>query len=96
MDATILDRLQAWYVAQRDGEWEHAHGVKIGTLDNPGWSVEIDLVGTELVGRPFAEVKDDYEHETDWMVCRKKGATFVGACGPTRLEDVLRVFLDWV
>ena len=36
-DALYL--LQRWYVAQCDGEWEHAYGVEIGTLDNPGWSI---------------------------------------------------------
>jgi hypothetical protein len=43
-----LARLRAWYSARCDGNWEHEHGVKIDTLDNPGWSVVIDLEGTDL------------------------------------------------
>ena len=40
-----LQLLQEWYVAQCDGDWEHSYGVKIDTLDNPGWSLKVDLVG---------------------------------------------------
>ncbi|GHB54781.1 hypothetical protein GCM10010331_48120 [Streptomyces xanthochromogenes] len=33
----VLDRLQSWYSAQCNGDWEHEWGIKIDTLDNPGW-----------------------------------------------------------
>jgi hypothetical protein len=46
MDA--LTWLQGWYLSQCDGDWEHGHGVDIGTLDNPGWRVEIRVAETEL------------------------------------------------
>jgi hypothetical protein len=39
----VLGRLQEWYVAQCDGNWEHSFGVTIGTLDNSGWQVRLDL-----------------------------------------------------
>jgi hypothetical protein len=52
-DTSMLDRLQGWYVAQCDGEWEHQHGLSIGTLDNPGWSISIGLTDTGLQSRPF-------------------------------------------
>ncbi len=35
-----LSRLQRWYSAQCDGDWEHGLGVRIETLDNPGWMVQ--------------------------------------------------------
>ncbi len=38
--------LQTWYQAQCDNDWEHQYGVKIDSLDNPGWMVSIDLFGT--------------------------------------------------
>jgi len=43
-----LSELQKWYFAQCDGDWEHSYGVRIDTVDNPGWTLEIDLVGTNL------------------------------------------------
>ncbi|BFV59917.1 hypothetical protein KCMC57_up50210 [Kitasatospora sp. CMC57] len=45
-----LGFLTAWYTAQCDGDWEHEYGIRIETLDNPGWSVEVDLEGTGLDG----------------------------------------------
>ena len=47
----VLLRLQAWYADQSDGEWEHSYGVRIDTLDNPGWAVRIDLNGTSVEDR---------------------------------------------
>jgi hypothetical protein len=44
----VLIELRAWYLAQCDDEWEHAYGINIETLDNPGWSIRIDLVDTPL------------------------------------------------
>lgn len=44
----VLNWLQAWYADQCNEDWEHEWGVKIETLDNPGWSVSIDLEETDL------------------------------------------------
>ena len=93
--STVLERLQTWYASHCDGEWEHGHGVRIDTLDNPGWTLRIDLTGTQLATIPFAEHKDNYESERDWLICSKKDGVFEGACGPTRLTDLLEVFLSW-
>ncbi|MFK0239099.1 Imm53 family immunity protein, partial [Streptomyces vinaceus] len=44
-------------------DWEHEWGVKIATLDNPGWTVEIDLEETDLEGREYP-LQDDAELPT--------------------------------
>jgi hypothetical protein len=36
-DEFRLNELQVWYGAQCNGSWEHTYGIKIETLDNPGW-----------------------------------------------------------
>ncbi len=40
-------RLEGWYVSQCNGMWEHAHGFTLGTIDNPGWTLTVDLAETE-------------------------------------------------
>ena len=95
MSAGTLERLMRWYGAQTDGDWEHSYGVHIETLDNPGWHVRIDLTATVLEDAPFSEVQDAYNHETDWLMCRRIGSEFDAACGAHRLSDVLEIFLDW-
>lgn len=46
----IFEWITEWYLSHCDGDWEHQRGIKIDTLDNPGWSVVIDLIDTELQG----------------------------------------------
>ena len=42
--------LRAWYAAQCNGDWEQEYGVTIGTLEDSGWQLRVDLVGTALAG----------------------------------------------
>ena len=93
--SNLLKRLQEWYEANCDGDWEHSYGLKIGNIDNPGWFIEVDLADTYLKDIDFQPVKYQYEHAIDWVFCEKRGAKFVGCGGPRKLENLLRIFLDW-
>jgi len=79
---------------QTDGHWEHGHGIRIGTLDNPGWRLSIDLEETELKERPFAPVRIE-RTETDWVHCRVEARVFRGAGGPHNLRELIDQFLRW-
>jgi hypothetical protein len=93
--ADALARLETWYLAQCNGDWEHSYGVKIGTLDNPGWCFEIDLQETVLDGRAFAPVQIE-RSELDWLTCSiEDDRAFHAYCGPHNLHEALGVFLDW-
>lgn len=94
MENTIQE-IQEWYLANCNGDWEHSFGVKIHTLDNPGWAVSIDLEDTIFENEIFREVKVNYAHNTDWYVCTKKENKFEGRGGPKQLEKILKTFLDW-
>ena len=87
--------LQGWYVSQCNNDWAHRYGIKIETLDNPGWSVEIDLTGTPLEERrrDRAELHRD---EHDWHVSWVESSIFNGVCGPTNLGELIHVFRLWV
>jgi hypothetical protein len=58
--------LQTWFVEQCDGQWEHIYGVRIETLGNPGWSVEIDLAETALEGLT-KPVSLEERSDIDWI-----------------------------
>jgi Immunity protein 53 len=90
-----LSELQAWFRAQCDGDWEHSFGIKIETLDNPGWSVTIDLAETQLVDAEFAGLEEAVEDPERWVSCRVSERRFLGACGPAMLPRVLGAFLEW-
>jgi hypothetical protein len=90
----VLPELQKWYASNCDGEWEHAFGIEIGTLDNPGWAVTIDLEETNLEGKEFRRVEDNTSAQS-WIVCWVEGEKFHGAGDPGKLERILQTFIDW-
>ena len=92
---STLERLSDWYLRHCDGDWEHGFGFKINTLDNPGVSIEINLEATELEKVRFAEIKDDYDSQDHWLICRRTDTLFKADGAPSRFEDMLRIFLDW-
>jgi hypothetical protein len=91
---TALSRLQRWYSAQCDGDWEHSMGVRIETLDNPGWMVNIHLTGTPLEAAEFPEVRK-IDGEREWLDCRVAGGEFRGAGGPHMLGAIIEIFVRW-
>jgi hypothetical protein len=86
--------LQAWYASQCNGEWEHEYGLEINTLDNPGWSVTIDLAGTSLANRPY-EGQSIHRSEHEWVMTSVEGQQFRAACGPLNLGEALYMFRRW-
>lgn len=89
-----LRNLQAWYVTNCDGDWEHTYGIRISTLDNPGWMLSVDLAQTPLEGKKFEEVVVETD-ESNWYQCRVQNQIFEGAGGPMNLADLIRTFTAW-
>lgn len=91
--ASLLDRLQDWYLRECDGDWEHSYGIEIETLDNPGWLVTIDLHETPweqlVVDRTMVE-----RSEMDWVQTEVVNGKFIGCGGPKNLEEILTIFFD--
>ncbi|MGW7456070.1 immunity 53 family protein [Streptomyces sp. NPDC054787] len=86
--------LQDWYAKQCDGDWEHEWGVKIATLDNPGWTVQVDLEETDLEGREYPR-QDVNRTSEDWVWAWTAEKTFHAACGPGNLSEALAIFRAW-
>ena len=91
---TALDRLQKWYAAQCNGEWEHQYGIEIGTLDNPGWLLKIDLADTRAEARTLALEKIE-RSGTDWIHYWVENRKFNAACGAGNLAEAIDLFCDW-
>jgi Immunity protein 53 len=87
--------LENWYLSHCDGDWEHSYGVRIETLDNPGWSISIDLTGTALAGHPY-QTLTQLESESDWIHCRVVDFVWHGNSDPRGLGRLVRVFREWV
>jgi hypothetical protein len=83
--------IQKWYLSNCDGDWEHAYGISIGTLDNPGWSVTINLRGTQSEGLTMDRIQRETT-DSDWVHCSISNMEFQGAGGPENLDEILQIF----
>ena len=98
-----LSWLASWYLAECNDDWEHSYGVKIDTLDNPGWTLKIDLKETNLGGVIFEKVSagepagdlEEWRRLGSWWVAEVNGTVFEAACGPLDLGRVIGVFRLW-
>lgn len=89
--------LLAWYKVHCDGLWEHTHGIKLETLDNPGWILTVDLIHTNLQGLTMAELSegcspDDHPVSPRWIHCVVRENRFQGTCDPTQVARLFLVF----
>ncbi|KFE97021.1 immunity 53 family protein [Chryseobacterium luteum] len=87
----VIKWLENWYQLHCDGDWEHSYGVKIETIDNPGWNVKIHLADTSLenlhVEYSLLEIS-----ETDWYGYSIKNGMFNAAGDPTKLLFLIDLF----
>lgn len=84
--------IQAWYVQQCNGDWEHGYGIRIDTLDNPGWSVRINLEDTSEEDRVWPERHSVHRSDDDWVEAWVQDKEFNAACGPLNLAEALHIF----
>lgn len=89
-----IDRLQGWFLSHCDGRWEHTFGLRIETLDNPGWHFEVSLHATSLEKKAFQPI-EEARGDLDWLICRVEDGKFQGFGGPENLSEMIDIFLRW-
>jgi hypothetical protein len=89
-----LRALQAWFAAHCDGNWEQEYGVTIQTVEEPGWELRVDLVGTSLEGVALARQPTGQGSE-DWCEMWCDGYTFYAVGGPHDLHELLGAFVSF-
>lgn len=92
---TDVSFLEAWFTAQSNGDWEHDTGIRIETLDNPGWRLRVNLVGTPLHGAARDWTREE-ESEREWLFWKSDGLEFDAACGPGDLHRAMGAFRTFV
>ncbi|MBG6202671.1 hypothetical protein IWQ48_003818 [Labrenzia sp. EL_13] len=95
-ESTAVYKIQEWYSSNCDGDWEHQSIISLKTLDNPGWSITINLEETVQESQKFEEIKINYDDETTWMVIKKEDNKLLGACGPNELGKMLSIIATWL
>jgi hypothetical protein len=95
MPRNNLEWLDGWYQRQCNGEWEHTQGVRLKSLDDPGWHLTINLAGTSAVNARPQELRLDTQ-SGGWLACSIAGECFEGSGDPRKLEQIIGVFRRWV
>jgi hypothetical protein len=80
-------------MSQCDGEWEHEYGIKINTVDNPGWYIEIDLAFTSLENENI-DIGTIENSEHDWYFYQIKDKKFRASGDTTKLFFLLGKFKE--
>ncbi|MFM9941873.1 MAG: Imm53 family immunity protein [Hyphomicrobiaceae bacterium] len=91
-----LLQLLAWYVADRDDEWEHRFGIKLEPLEhNPGCLLIVDTAGTELADVVMLEQSSGCTN-IDWRQWSFEPGSFRATGGERNLGDMIGKLFDEV
>jgi hypothetical protein len=94
-ELNLLKRLQDWYASMCNDDWEHTYGVFISNIDNPGWSLKVELKDTYLYDVKFEDMKVQRNDENDWVLCKVEDGNFQGYGGTCNLSELIETFLKW-
>lgn len=87
----MINWIQNWFQNQCNSDWEHDYGIKIETLDNPGWSIEIDLNDTNLNICPqewrLVEISN-----TNWIGYKVDNNIYFASGDTKKLELLILIF----
>lgn len=87
----VFEWLSSWVQVHCNGDWEHENGVRIATVSNPGWYIEIDLNHTNWatlqVDVGTIEVSED-----DWYFYKIKDGKFSAGGDLSKLVFLIMEF----
>ncbi|MEM7229029.1 MAG: Imm53 family immunity protein [Planctomycetota bacterium] len=86
--------LDAWCAANQSTDDRYPRLV-LGTLDNPGWTLSVELAGTGLHPQNVQESKSNTDSNDAWMVVQSHESTYRSFGGPKVLDQMLSAFLFW-
>lgn len=91
METNLLEWLDDWYKSTCDGDREHYYGIKIETLDNPGWDVSINFEYTnvELTDLKWHLIKFD---SNSWVGFNIENSVFNCSSIPNNLALPIFIF----
>ena len=92
---SIVNWLEDWYDSNCDGDWEHTFGAEIGTLDNPGWRLRLNVSETMYENVAFVDIIIN-RTDSDWVHCRKIDGNIDCAGGSKNLGEMLEIVKKWM
>ena len=91
----MIKWIEQWYNSHCNGNWEHDHVIKIESLDNPGWHVEINFQDTDISLDDFLW-KVYEKSENDWIGYSIKNNIYTASGDSLKLNLLLEVFKNLI
>lgn len=92
-EVMLISRLQNWFNSECNGDWEHSYGFKLETLDNPGWTFEVDLIETQWSDVEITRQRVD-RTESNWVQFEISQGRYMASGGVFNLAEMLMTFFD--
>lgn len=90
----MFEWLTNWYKSQCNGDWEHTYGIQIDTIDNPGWSLKIDLLETPYEGKKTS--MKVLNGDDDWYDVTSDGEAFTAFGDASKLQFLINLFKEFI
>jgi|HubBroStandDraft_1064217.scaffolds.fasta_scaffold273794_1 hypothetical protein len=90
-----LEWLEDWYQSQCNGDWENSRGMRLESLNDPGWRLTIHLDGTSAANSRPQQLNLDTPCG-EWINCSISEDRFQGSGDPRKLEQIIGIFRHWV
>ncbi|MCK9488193.1 MAG: immunity 53 family protein [Xanthomonadales bacterium] len=87
-----LSIIQNWYADQCSGDWEHSHGIRLDTLDNPGWILTVDFIDTKFQDLTVPLKRTDRDGQ-NWVQYEVTEGRFIGCGGALNLMEIFDCFV---
>lgn len=91
----MIEWLEDWFSENCNEDWEHLYGIKIETVDNPGWYIEFDIKETDYESIDFDRI-NIRRSENDWVICYKDNGCIKGTGGVRNLKELLAIIKNWI
>ena len=90
----MIEWLTDWYRSECNGDWEHTYGIQIDTIDNPGWSLKIDLLETSHEGKKMSMKL--LNSDNDWYDINSNGEVFTAFGDISKLSFLIGAFKEFI
>lgn len=91
----MIEWLQKWYSDHCDGDWEHEHPISLISLDNPRWSLSIDVKDTKLENLNIPPTMNKIS-EDDWVGYSLKNGVFEAGGDVFKINRLIEIFKEIV
>ena len=91
----MLEWLEKWYKSQCNNEWEHNFGIKIETIDNPGWTLSIDLEDTEH-NLNMVNWSQFGDFDKRWVGFKIEKNVYYASSDPENLNTLIYIFKEFI